>query len=135
MPQRSAGEQHRRFEQRFDIFSLGVVLFEIGMWQDAHYYSSSESASGTAAGEFRRRLLHVCAREMAHRMGESYKAAVMACLDGDEIWTGARGFGEGQGEDEDEMQVDDEVGRNGGNLAELFYLHVYSVLRGCCKQS
>ncbi|KAH8699369.1 hypothetical protein GQ44DRAFT_733237 [Phaeosphaeriaceae sp. PMI808] len=101
---RSAGEQHRRFEQRFDIFSLGVVLFEIGMWQDAHYYSSSESVSGSVAGEFRRRLLHVCAREMAHRMGETYKSAVMACLDGDEIWTGARGFGESQEGDEVDLQ-------------------------------
>ncbi|KAK4112956.1 hypothetical protein N656DRAFT_797511 [Canariomyces notabilis] len=133
---RGASGHHRRFEQRFDIFSLGVVLSEIGTWQDAHYYSSSvsESGSGADAGEFRRRLLHVCGREMAHRMGEAYKAAVMACLDGDEIWTGAYGSGEGQEAEEDAMQMDDEEKR-GGNLAELFYLHVYSVLRGCCKQA
>ena len=75
------------------------------MWQDAHYYSSSGSgsAAGSGAGEFRRRLLHVCAREMAHRMGEAYKAAVMACLDGDEMWMGAWGSAEDQEGDEDEM--------------------------------
>ena len=107
------------------------------MWQDAHYYSSSASSSSdsgtgepSAASEFRRRLSHVCARDMAHRMGEAYKAAVMACLDGDEIWTGAAQL---SGEsDEDAMQVNGE-GSGGANLAELFYLHVYSVLRGCCK--
>ncbi|KAF9767616.1 hypothetical protein IL306_015198 [Fusarium sp. DS 682] len=114
---RAAGEEHRRFERRFDIFSLGVVLFEIGMWQDAHYYSSSGSGSVAAsgAGEFRRRLLHVCAREMAHRMGKAYKEAVMACLDGDERWVGTSGFAEDQGGDEDEMHVGEE-GELGGDL-------------------
>ncbi|KAM6523070.1 hypothetical protein FSOLCH5_003690 [Fusarium solani] len=131
---RAVGEEHRRFERRFDIFSLGVVLFEIGMWQDAHYYSSSGSAAASGAGEFRRRLLHVCAREMAHRMGEAYKVAVMACLDGDEMWMGTWGSAEDQEGDEDEMQVGEE-GKQGGDMgvAELFYLHVYSVLRGCSK--
>ncbi|KAG7286779.1 hypothetical protein NEMBOFW57_009095 [Staphylotrichum longicolle] len=127
------GEHHRRFEQRFDIFSLGVVLFEIGMWQDAHFYSSSGSDSrpgpASGSGEFRRRLLHVCAREMAHRMGEAYKSAVMACLDGDETWTGAH---RPEDPDQDDMQINGGV-TQGANLAELFYLQVYSVLRGCCK--
>lgn len=111
------------------------------MWQDAHYYSSSAStsadsgaggSSSVAATEFRRRLSHVCAREMAHRMGEAYKAAVMACLDGDEIWTGGDPQASEEPDEDDAMQVDVE-GSERGNLAELFYLHVYSVLRGCCK--
>jgi len=100
------------------------------MWQDAHYYSSGGSgAAGNDADEFRRRLVSVCAREMAHRMGEAYKTAVMACLDGDEVWRAATG------------RVDVEKGEESGglvasgelNITELFYLHVYSVLRSCCK--
>ncbi|GAB1315472.1 hypothetical protein MFIFM68171_05682 [Madurella fahalii] len=138
----SVGEEHhRRFERRFDVFSLGVVLFEIGVWQDAHYYGSSASGAADEPGEFRRRLLHVCAREMAHRMGEAYKAAVMACLDGDEMWMASVGDGRGGDDDidDDDNMETGEDGRHGdGNqmsLAAGFDLHVYSVLRGCCKQS
>ncbi|OBT53787.1 hypothetical protein VE04_06860 [Pseudogymnoascus sp. 24MN13] len=136
---RAAGEEHRRFEQRFDIFSLGVVLFEIGMWQDAHFHSSagsSGSTGGGGVGDFRRRLLHVCAREMAHRMGEAYKTAVMACLDGDEIWTS--GWGSVQSlerdEDDDMQDVDELQDGERPNLAELFYSHVYKILYACCQR-
>ncbi|XEV04874.1 hypothetical protein FSHL1_010161 [Fusarium sambucinum] len=127
---RSAGEEHRRFERRFDIFSLGVVLFEIGMWQDAHYYSSSGSASAGVANadNLRRRLVTVCSREMAHRMGQEYKLAVMACLDGDEIWLGDAWDGAEMEEDAEEGIQD-----RGADVAELFYLHVSSVLSNCCK--
>jgi hypothetical protein len=121
---------HRRFERHFDLYALGVVLFEIGMWQDAHYYSSGGSgAAGNDADEFRRRLVSVCAREMAHRMGEAYKTAVLACLDGDEVWRAATGLEDGEKEEESGGVVD--AGEL--NITELFHLHVYSVLRGCCK--
>ncbi|RYP28166.1 hypothetical protein DL767_007314 [Monosporascus sp. MG133] len=121
-PKLGADGPHRRFERPFDVYALGVVLFEIGMWQDAHYYSSGEA--GIGVDEFRRRLVHVCAREMAHRMGEAYKAAVMACLDGDEVWSSAPGVGDGK-------KTEDNAGEL--SMTELFYVHVYSVLRGCCK--
>ncbi|KAE8446531.1 hypothetical protein EG329_011863 [Mollisiaceae sp. DMI_Dod_QoI] len=129
-PELRSGALHRRFEQRFDLYALGVVLFEIGMWQDAHYYSSGGSgAAGNDAYEFRRRLVSVCAREMAHRMGEAYKTAVLACLDGDEMWRSATELEDGErGEESEGVVSTGEL-----NITELFYLHVYSVLRGCCK--
>ncbi|EKJ72036.1 hypothetical protein FPSE_07778 [Fusarium pseudograminearum CS3096] len=127
---RSAGEEHRRFERRFDIFSLGVVLFEIGMWQDAHYYSSSASDSAVAnADEFRRRLVKVCAQEMAHRMGEGYKSAVMTCLDGDEVWC-EEAWNDAR---MDENTEENDTLNRGPDVTELFYLHVSSVLSSCCK--
>jgi hypothetical protein len=124
-PKLRAKAEHRRFERQFDVYALGVVLFEIGMWQDAHYYSSGEA--GIGPDEFRRRLVHVCAREMAHRMGETYKAAVMACLDGDEVWGSATGLVD--------VEEAEEAEESAGELSmtELFYMHVYSVLRSCCK--
>ncbi|KAL6407536.1 hypothetical protein AUP68_08555 [Ilyonectria robusta] len=122
---------HRQFERAFDVYALGVVLFEIGMWQDAHYYTSGgPRAAGLSADEFRRRLVHVCARDMAHHMGGAYKAAVMMCLDGDELWGSAKGLANSEKEGE---ASGDTVDVDGLSMAELFYLHVYSVLRGCCK--
>lgn len=109
------------------------------MWQDAHFYGSggsSGSTGGGGVGDFRRRLLHVCAREMAHRMGEAYKTAVMACLDGDEIW--ASGWGSVQSleqdEDDDMQDVDELQDGERPNLAELFYSHVYRILHACCQR-
>lgn len=122
---------HRQFERAFDVYALGVVLFEIGMWQDAYYYTSGgPRAAGLSADEFRRRLVHVCARDMAHHMGGAYKAAVMMCLDGDELWGSAKGLANSEKEGE---ASGDTVDVDGLSMAELFYLHVYSVLRGCCK--
>ncbi|KAJ4253867.1 hypothetical protein NW762_010264 [Fusarium torreyae] len=127
---RSAGQEHRRFERRFDVFSLGVVLFEIGMWQDIHFYSSSGSGTTAVnnADDFRRRLVTVCSQEMAHKMGEVYKSAVMACLDGDEIWTGQVSHDIG-------MQIEQGIQNGDKDVTELFYLHVSSVLRSCCKET
>ncbi|KAM0540336.1 hypothetical protein ACHAPJ_013618 [Fusarium lateritium] len=127
---RSAGQEHRRFERRFDIFSLGVVLFEIGMWQDIHCCSSfvADAATVANADAFRRRLVTVSAQEMAHRMGEGYKSAVMACLDGDEIWTDQVPHDIG-------MQGEEGIQNGDTGVTELFYLHVSSVLRNCCKET
>jgi hypothetical protein len=109
---RVAGGEHRRFERQFDIYALGLVLFEIGMWQDLHYYG----ASCDGADEMRRRVVNVCSREMAHRMGEAYKNAVMVCLDGDEIWQSAAVTG-GYNE----------------TITAVFYNNVAAVLKSCCQ--
>jgi hypothetical protein len=84
---------------------------------------------GNDADEFRRRLVSVCAREMAHRMGEAYKTAVLACLDGDEVWRAATGREDGEKGEE----IGGAVDAGELDITELFYLHVYSVLQGCCK--
>ena len=121
-------EQHRRFEPRFDIYALGVVLFEIGMWQDLHYFTSGCGS----AEDFRRRMIHVCAKEMAHRMGEKYKKAVMACLDGDQMWKTA--LTEEQGHVQEDLDCwKDEIELDGMTLTELFIVNVYSVLKACSQ--
>jgi len=113
-----AGGEHRRFERRYDIYALGLVLFEIGMWQDLHYYSSS----CTRAEEVRTRVISVCAREMAHRMGETYKNAVMACLDGDEVWKPALTDADVETGDGDVLTI-----------TQLFFDIVFAPLSKCCQ--
>jgi hypothetical protein len=82
---------HRRYERRYDIYSLGMILFEIGMWQDLHYFSNRRDS----AFDFHQRVVNVCHSQLAHHMGEAYRDAVLMCINRDDLWvaTGAKDEG------------------------------------------
>ncbi|KAI9663737.1 MAG: hypothetical protein M1821_007227 [Bathelium mastoideum] len=75
------------FSRMHDIYSLGVVLLEIALWQTA------QSILGGAAGgpdgarekmtatQVREHYVRTARREVPHRMGSSYLRAVLACLE------------------------------------------------------
>ena len=73
---------HKRYEKRYDIYSLGLVLLEIGLWQSIYYFKQKDQD----AQEFRRKVRKVCETHLAHLMGKSYQRAVFSCIDDDEIW-------------------------------------------------
>jgi hypothetical protein len=60
-------------------------------------------------------------------MGEAYKGAVMACLDGDEMWTAA--VEEGVSGEEKASGVWGEGEFQGMTFTELFFVNVFSVLK------
>jgi hypothetical protein len=76
---------HRRYKRHYDVFSIGMILFEIGMWQDLHYFSNHRDT----AFDFHQRVVNVCHTQLAHHMGEAYKNAVLICIDQDELWLAA----------------------------------------------
>jgi len=78
---------HRRYERRYDIFSLGMILFEIGMWHDLHYFTDPQDS----AFDFHQRVVNVCHSQLAHHMGEAYRDAVLMCIDRDDLWVAAGG--------------------------------------------
>ncbi|KAL8366635.1 hypothetical protein RB595_010477 [Gaeumannomyces hyphopodioides] len=78
------GGAHVRFRPKHDIHALGLVLFEIAMWQDL---PSIDGRGGLLA----RVLDH--SPVVAHRMGTTYRDAMMACLDDEFRWDEA---GQGQ---------------------------------------
>jgi serine/threonine protein kinase len=82
---------HRRYERRYDIYSLGMILFEIGMWQDLHYFSNRRDS----AFDFHQRVLNVCHSQLAHHMGEAYRDTVLLCIDRDDLWVATREKEEG----------------------------------------
>ena len=73
---------HRRHERRFDIYSLGMILLEIGMWQDLHYFSGPSDS----AFDFYQRIENLCHSQLAHHMGEVYKDAVLMCISQNDFW-------------------------------------------------
>jgi hypothetical protein len=83
-----------RFSRRFDIYSLGVILTEIGRWETVDrmhkdYSSQRTKAKGglpTAAplDSFQRYLKTRCLESLGFRMGQIYTNAVRFCLGGDD---------------------------------------------------
>jgi hypothetical protein len=81
---------HRRYEKRFDIYSLGMLLLEIGIWQSLHYFKGHD----VGPVEFRRRLRNVAETLLSHLMGRKYCQVVLRCIDEDNLWINAEGASE-----------------------------------------
>ena len=103
-------DAHRRYETRYDIYSLGLVLLEIGLWQSIYYLKEKDQD----AQQFRRKVKNVCETHLSHLMGKAYQRAVLCCIDNDEIWKNAQG-----------VDGDDSV-----TVQEIFCWRVVKELRG-----
>ena len=88
------------FQKHHDLYSLGVVLLEIGLWQTAESLRNAVALSRHEKPEriYRQKLralyVEVARTKLAHFMGPAYVEAVVACLEGTwERSTGSEGYG------------------------------------------
>ncbi|KFA81661.1 hypothetical protein S40288_09146 [Stachybotrys chartarum IBT 40288] len=85
------GEPTEIFNKTHDVYSLGVVLLEIGMWKTAkQIYGELVHASFTGGEkptgqDVREWFIKQAQMELEHRMGASYRDAVVLCLDGEQL--------------------------------------------------
>ncbi|KAI8652494.1 hypothetical protein NCS57_01313500 [Fusarium keratoplasticum] len=94
------GSPSTNFNMTHDIYSLGVVLLEIGLWQTARQiyddivkYELGGDAAKVTALTIKNAFLQDAKERLAHRMGSAYQEAVVACLDDDwEELVGSRDF-------------------------------------------
>ncbi|KAI8712493.1 hypothetical protein NCS52_01347700 [Fusarium sp. LHS14.1] len=94
------GSPSINFNMTHDIYSLGVVLLEIGLWQTAREiyddivkYELGGDAGKVTALTIKNAFLQDAKERLAHRMGSAYQEAVVACLDDDwELLVGSRDF-------------------------------------------
>ncbi|PNP84103.1 hypothetical protein FNYG_02791 [Fusarium nygamai] len=86
------GLPNASFSKIHDIYSLGVVLLEIGLWQTAkqiyddivkYDLDGVVPAANVMAQKLRSAYLDDARKRLAHRMGSEYQGAVLACLDGE----------------------------------------------------
>jgi hypothetical protein len=83
------GAPGREFFRKHDIYALGVVLLEIGMWRTMSQLFASRIKDVQRTGKLLRAkevyeaLLSLAQGYLAHEMGSNYSAAVIACLKGD----------------------------------------------------
>lgn len=71
------GRGRRRYQRRFDIYGLGVVLLEIGCWMTAASIIRSRGRTDISPHEH---LLETARVSLPSRVGMRYKQAVCACL-------------------------------------------------------
>lgn len=76
----------RPFNKLHDIYALGVVLLELGLWQPALDLLGRTAATGSNAPDphtVHSRLVRHAERRLASKMGNRYRDVVLRCLGGD----------------------------------------------------
>ncbi|KAE9387688.1 hypothetical protein BT96DRAFT_927484 [Gymnopus androsaceus JB14] len=99
-----------RFGMRHDMYSLGIVLLELGMWKPIEAIGGDLSKADQAefnARKLRKRLIDVAEKHLAATAGPKYSDAVLCCL-----------------RDATEKGLDDERG-----MREKFYYRVLQQLK------
>ncbi|KAF4628431.1 hypothetical protein G7Y89_g9720 [Cudoniella acicularis] len=80
------GIPSRPFTKVHDLYALGVILLEIGLWQSARsiYYQALRANPGSnpVPDDIRNMFLSLAKKKLGHLMGESYLNAVLLCLSG-----------------------------------------------------
>lgn len=74
------GQSIPRFQRKFDVYSLGLILLEIGLWDRvATFERSTDRADPQALAD---RLVRVCKEHLGHRLGAVYRDVVVRCIRG-----------------------------------------------------
>jgi hypothetical protein len=85
------GKPKRQFSRIHDIYALGVVLLEIGLWRTVSQLFDRQINEVRQTAEMKllkakdvtTTLTNLAKRELPKEMGERYASAVLACLTGD----------------------------------------------------
>ncbi|KAL2871163.1 uncharacterized protein BJX67DRAFT_218534 [Aspergillus lucknowensis] len=77
------GQPTSTFNKFHDIYSLGVVLLEIGLWEPAIKLEKNLFAYATSGAAVRAQLIKHAQRRLEPRVGKRYKDVVLKCLTGD----------------------------------------------------
>lgn len=74
------GSVRKGHKKKHDLYSLGVVMLEIGLWQTASSMIGNPGSSPYSPQQIQGLLRKHCKERLAHFAGESYSAAVYVCL-------------------------------------------------------
>lgn len=81
-PQRQ-GRPEKRFSKIHDIYSLGVVLLEIGLWEPALSLEKNNFVTASSGCKIREQLVKQAERRLDSKVGKKYKEIVVKCLNSD----------------------------------------------------
>lgn len=82
--QKNGDAEIKRFSKEYDIYSLGVVLLEIGLMKCFKHsdYRKSKEWTDIPAQDVQNKLLSLAEGELRKAPGKSYSGAVVTCLNG-----------------------------------------------------
>jgi serine/threonine protein kinase len=74
--------QQGRFRLEYDYYSLGVVFLELGLWYPLQAWSEKSEYNNMSLGRFRKIMIGKYVPRLTAHVGDVYRRAVLACLDG-----------------------------------------------------
>jgi len=74
-----SSKQLQSYRRRYDVFSLGLILFEVGLWRRLDEFTKPNLSPEA----FQTRIEGYVERDMSLWMGDTYKRVVQKCLSGD----------------------------------------------------
>lgn len=77
------GQPMEMFKKIHDIYALGVVLLEIGLWEPAVRLEKNMFSMANNPHAVRAQLIKHAQRRLESRVGRKYKEVVLKCLTGD----------------------------------------------------
>jgi hypothetical protein len=131
----SANQAHL-YKKEFDVYSLGLILFEIGLWRRLDEFLKPNLTPDA----FKERIVSYVQRHMSLWMGETYKRVVLSCLSGDySEKVGSIALATESNEEQMPQEGEDssEIEEEETNMRGLngFYHHIVSELGHCqCGQ-
>jgi serine/threonine protein kinase len=114
-----AGQKRPRYNKIHDIYSLGLLLLEIGLWKQVGDFRKAN----TKPADFSSTLKQLASRELPHRVGDVYRDVVLRCIEGKDLF------------DADPLVFPDSSEKGGRNPSLVkFYWSVIRELERChCK--
>ena len=76
------GQPQETFKKIHDIYALGVVLLEIGLWEPAIKLEKNMFAHAHSAYAVQSQLIKHAQKRLESRVGRKYKEVVIKCLTG-----------------------------------------------------
>jgi Prion-inhibition and propagation len=76
---KNSANEHQRFRPEFDVYSLGLILLEVGLWRTLHHL---RERTGTDH-DFRVKAREEYCNELKAKMGDIYWDAARRCLNND----------------------------------------------------
>jgi hypothetical protein len=77
------GLYHKRFTKLHDIYALGIVLLEIGIWETALKMGGDGIGDARNPLKVQKWYIKQAERRLETRMGKKYKDVVLKCLKGE----------------------------------------------------
>jgi serine/threonine protein kinase len=115
------GQKRPRFQRIHDIYSLGLLLLEVGLWRQVGDFRKANAKPE----EFVEVAKQLARQELPHRVGPIYRDVVLRCIDGESLYAG----GSRQEGKEAGGNMDDREGRNASLVK--FYWSVIRELERC----
>jgi len=121
------GQKRPRYETKHDIYSLGLVLLEIGLWQQLRIFRKA----GTKPADFFKLVKQLAIQELPHRVGDIYRDVVLSCIEGKGLYTRTEDAQQ-VGTSADSKSADERGGRD-TSLVNFYWVVVRELERCHCK--